>query len=194
MWTIQSEALSQDGPIRYFWIPNLNDAYVIGDDGTLWTRYKGKGRGCFLSDGWERRYPAPTAHGYLVVTLSLNGVSFNTTIHKLVCEAVHGPCPPGQEACHNDGDTSNNNWWNLRFDTKKNNEIDKIAHGTDGRGERHSQALLNWNKIREIREKYNTGKYTQKDLGLEYGVTESCIGRIVRNEIWIENQVLAGSP
>lgn len=50
-------------------------------------------------------------------------------IHQVVLEAFVGPRPPGMEACHNDGDKSNNALSNLRWDTKKANEFDAVRHG-----------------------------------------------------------------
>jgi hypothetical protein len=91
------------------------------------------------------------------------------------------------EACHNDGNTSNCNYWNLRYDTPKNNNADKVQHGTNQSGERHPGAVLNWPKVREIREKYATGEYTQVGLALEYGVNRVQIGHIVNYLQWIED-------
>jgi hypothetical protein len=51
-------------------------------------------------------------------------------IHRLVTAAFVGPCPAGMEVCHNDGDRSNNHLWNLRYDTRSGNHLDKVRHGT----------------------------------------------------------------
>jgi hypothetical protein len=50
--------------------------------------------------------------------------------HRLVLEAFVGPCPPGMEACHNNGDPSDNRVTNLRWDTRSNNTLDAVRHGT----------------------------------------------------------------
>ena len=52
-------------------------------------------------------------------------------VHRLVLEAFVGPCPPGMECCHNDGNNTNNRAENLRWDTKKSNRQDRIKHGRD---------------------------------------------------------------
>lgn len=52
-------------------------------------------------------------------------------VHRLVLEAFVGPCPPGMECCHNNGDPSDNRVENLRWDTKKSNAADKRKHGND---------------------------------------------------------------
>jgi hypothetical protein len=118
MWVIHSEI----GPIRYFWIPNFGDAYVIGDDGSVWSRHKhigleNKGLGYYISDDWTMLSPTSDRDGYLQVVFHFNRNSYTKKVHQLVCEAVYGPCPPGMEVCHNDNDLSHNDYWNLRYDT-----------------------------------------------------------------------------
>lgn len=90
MWAIQSECVGHDWPVRYFWIPNFDYAYVIGDDGSLWTRYQGRGRNCYLSNEWTKRNPTPDSEGYLCGSISVNRIKYMKLIHQLVCEAVWG--------------------------------------------------------------------------------------------------------
>lgn len=51
-------------------------------------------------------------------------------VHRLVLEAFVGPCPPGMECCHFDGDRSNAHLENLRWDTRFANEDDRARHAT----------------------------------------------------------------
>lgn len=51
-------------------------------------------------------------------------------VHQLVLEAFVGPRPEGYEACHNNGDPSDNRVENLRWDTKSANALDSVRHGT----------------------------------------------------------------
>jgi hypothetical protein len=185
MWIIQSEV----GLVRYFWVPNFGDAYVIGGDGSLWSRYQKVGMNWILSDDWTRLNLGLGQNGYRRAVLYFNGVSHYKNIHQLVCEAVHGPCPVGQEVCHNDNNKSNNDWRNLRYDTHPNNCADRIIHGTDQFGEKGPNARSTWVKIREIREKYASGKYSQRGLAREYGLARGTIQLIVNNQTWIEGNV-----
>ena len=181
MWAIQSEI----GSVRYFWIPGF-DAYVIGDDGSLWSRNQRVRGRWVLSNDWTRMRVSPVRGGYLGVTLCFNGIEYPKVIHKLVCEAVHGPRPVGQEVRHIDGVRSNNHWQNLHYGTSKDNKADMVVHGTVMVGDRNHQAKLTWKEVREIREKYATGKYTHVSLGLEYGVSKHAVYLIVNNLSWIE--------
>ena len=72
-----------------------------------------------------------TARGRVVVTLH-DGAGHQKTrlVHHLVLEAFRGERPDGTEACHWDGDASNNRLSNLRWDSHLANEADKARHGT----------------------------------------------------------------
>lgn len=51
-------------------------------------------------------------------------------VHQLVLEAFVGPCPPGLEACHGNGNPADNRSENLRWDTRPANRLDSVRHGT----------------------------------------------------------------
>lgn len=55
-------------------------------------------------------------------------------------------------------------------------------------GENGSKAKLTWGKVRQIREKYASGQFFQKELGIMFGVDDSVICRIVTNKIWITKE------
>jgi len=62
----------------------------------------------------------------------------------------------------------------------------RIAHIGLSAGEKNCSALLTWDKAREIRSKYNTGNYFQRELAEEYGVSRSTICDIIDNRSWRE--------
>lgn len=66
------------------------------------------------------------------VTLHLGGRQRTRLVHHLVLESFVGLRPDGTEACHWDGDSSNNDISNLRWATHAENEGDKKRHGTHG--------------------------------------------------------------
>jgi hypothetical protein len=49
-------------------------------------------------------------------------------VHRLILLAFRGPCPPGKEGCHEDGDGTNNKLSNLRWDTHEGNMADMARH------------------------------------------------------------------
>lgn len=62
---------------------------------------------------------------------------------------------------------------------KRHREL--ASQNQKGRGKK-----LNWDLVKEIREKYNSKGLTQKQLAEEYSVTFSTISGIVRNKIWVD--------
>ena len=101
-------------------------------------------------------------------------------IHTLVLTAFVGPRPYKKEACHNDGNVSNNCLKNLRWDTPKNNHADKIKHGTTNRGERCGTAKLTQQQVNEIRK----DNRLQREIAVDYNVKASTISRIKTGKRW----------
>lgn len=162
--------------------------YRVGDDGsvqTAWYRIGlGNGGGCRFAIGnlWKRLAPNPSTHGYLGVLLKPG--PRRHSIHKLVLEAFVGPRPEGMEACHKDGNRTNNALSNLRWATHKENEKDKEQHGTRQRGEKAGRAKLTAEKVREIRARHQQGAVSLGRLAKEYGVTKSSISRLLSRQSW----------
>lgn len=132
-------------------------------------------------------------HGYIVqvdAQLWFSGRNHIRKIHRLVLAAFVGPCPPGMEGCHNDGNPLNNHISNLRWDTHSANQRDMVLHGRAGRatyryGEHHHGAKLTWDAVRIIRAEA-VGPSTQRALAKRFGVTPATITQIVKRRTWIE--------
>ena len=134
--------------------------------------------GDFLKKG--KLIKAVPVSGYPSYNLCMNGRPRSFYAHRIVLEAFVGPCPSGMECCHNDGDKTNARLDNLRWDTPTNNHRDKLAHGTDGRGERASMAKLTNSQVLSIRS--STDKTC--DLAKAYGVRSSTISLIRHRKNW----------
>lgn len=91
--------------------------------------------------------------GYRIVTFWHGGVPTIHLVHKLVLTVFVGPRPDGTQACHGNGDRTDNRVENLRWDTPSANQADRIRHGTRyGRpGTRHR---LTRRRAEEIRQRY----------------------------------------
>src|SRR5690606_15066309 len=114
------------------------------------------------------------------VALCMDGKATSRYVHELVLEAFIGPRPRGHQCCHRDGDGLNNSVENLRWDTRAGNHHDRIEHGTDNRGEKHSMAKLCSLDVWLIR----SISATNKELAEFFGVSSSNIRAIKRRKSW----------
>lgn len=67
--------------------------------------------------------------GYEQVMLSKDGDTRLFLVHRLVLEAFVGPPAEGMDACHNDGNRTNNAASNLRWGSRSENILDTVKHG-----------------------------------------------------------------
>lgn len=74
--------------------------------------------------------PKIVTSGHVTARFKLDGKPVLRRVHRLVLEAFVGPCPPGMEGCHNNGDPTDNRLANLRWDTRRSNVLDSVRHGT----------------------------------------------------------------
>lgn len=121
--------------------------------------------------------------GYAAVRMQANGFAFKAYVHRLVCEAFHGPQPSPEKSmvAHNDGDPANNTPGNLRWATPAENQRDREAHGTHNRGDRAARSKLNWDAAAEIR----ASNDSTADLAARFGVTTANIRMIRRGATWV---------
>lgn len=167
--------------------------YRIGDDGTVWSckcRIPGKyGSGYTLGDTWKQLKGLVRSRGkkrYQSVRIK-GDIKFSWhLIHRLVLLHFIGPCPEGMECRHLDGDDTNNRLSNLKWGTPLENAADKKLHGTVYRvsGELCGSAKLTQSTVNSIRDNRHL---PVKELVATYNISRSQIGRILRNQSWIEN-------
>lgn len=71
----------------------------------------------------------------------------------------------------------------LAWGTKKENQADRIIHGTDGRGEKNVKAKLTHKSISNIRRLSKEGK-SAKSIAALHGVTDGTIYDIMNGRSW----------
>lgn len=122
--------------------------------------------------------------GYLVVEMRrYDGAYKQMRISRLVLMAFVGPAPEGQHAAHENGINTDNRLENLAWKTRKENEADKVRHGTAPRGERNGLAKLKSAQVLTIKNRL-MGGCTDSSLAREYGVSENAINDIRRGVTW----------
>jgi hypothetical protein len=132
------------------------------------------------------RKPGFTKFGYPQLRLYQDKRFFAVLMHRLVLSVFVGPCPPGMEACHNDGVPVNCTVDNLRWDTKSNNHFDRRKHGTISknlRGERNPFNKLTETQVMKIRDMHGHGT-PQKKLSNIFNVAPHSISVIVNRKTW----------
>lgn len=154
--------------------------YSITKDGQIWsTGRPGTKGGCLIPS---------SSRNYFKVALWNNGKPISRLIHHLVLETFVGPCPPGMECRHLNGNPKDNRLENLKWGTRSENQRDSIKHGTakclHQCGELSSVSKLTEQDVRMIIYMYKTGEFIQQEIADIYNVTRTQVSRIVNKKLW----------
>lgn len=121
--------------------------------------------------------------GYIRYQLYKNGKTINIMAHRAVLLAFIGPCPPGMQCGHLDGNPANNKLTNLKWVTPLENARHKIRHGTH----QTRTSKLTDRDVIDIKQRYvRTGRNASNSVALskEFGVAQRTILSIISGEIW----------
>ena len=159
-------------------IDGYDGRYEVSNQGNVKSNY---GVGRILK-------PAITSwnnHPIKALILNKNGKQKCCKVHRLVAEAFIDNPDNKPEVNHKDGNSLNNNDWNLEWNTHDEN----MKHATknrllDMKGEKHWKSILTEITVREIRSKYTPKKYTQQMLSTEYNVSKRQIRNIITGKQW----------
>lgn len=169
-------------------VPNWEALYEVSNLG----RVKALERKTPCNNRWgetvqrrpERILKATMSGPYLSVGLNWRGVKRRRTVHRLVCEAFHGPCPSEKSHCaHSDGNPLNNNASNLRWASVRENAEDARRHGTMRVGERSNLSKVTEADVREIRRQAADGA-SAAVIANAYSFTAAGIQKIINRENW----------
>jgi len=105
-------------------------------------------------------------------------------LHRLICEAFHGPCPEGFQCRHLDGDKTNNQASNLTWGSAKENSADKISHGTANYGEQNPMAKLTREKVLKMRELRQSTNDSYKIIAEKFDVSTMTAFRAITGKSW----------
>lgn len=165
-------------------IPSSPNAdYMAGSDGKVYSRTQYKGFGKKVYVDWYPLKGHETTKGYVSVSMCHENKKVTKNVHRLICEAFHGP--PAQKRLqtrHLDGDRQNNVPTNLAWGTQQENWQDRIAHGRGMSGEKHHAAKFTDLEREHIRWAIQKGLCSQRHAAIVLGVTPSSIYGIVHTE------------
>lgn len=125
----------------------------------------------------------PHWNGYDIVGLYHEGKAKTPSVHSLVAAAFIGPRPAKHDVCHNNGDRKDNRAVNLRYATRKENELDKFKHGTD-RYSRPLAAKITQEDVVEIRRLRKETGMLHKDIAARYGLCRVAVTDIISRKNW----------
>lgn len=105
---------------------------------------------------------------------------------RYVCILKNGPPPsPKHDAAHSCGNGNRNclNHNHLRWATKKENQADRVLHGTVVNGTKTHNAVLTEEKVVWLREQFDAGVH-KKIIAAALGVSLGCVYRAGSRQTW----------
>jgi hypothetical protein len=136
-----------------------------------------------MAGGGRQKRPVPpiilkmrrTVKGYLRVALFDKPRRRQVGVHRLICEAFHGPQPyPDAIARHLDDDRTNNTPANIAWGSRLDNAADAKRNGRYLLGERAPGAKLTNDQATELRRRRQLGEACLA-LAHEFGVSGSTV-------------------
>lgn len=117
-------------------------------------------------------WPYATSRGYAMVRAD---GAMRIAAHIVLEMTGRGSRPDGMECCHSCGRGAEGCWhpFHLRWGTTADNAADRVAHGTQPRGERHSQAKLTEAAVREVRSSPESAVALARHLGVSAGAIDA---------------------
>lgn len=116
--------------------------------------------------------------------IRINNISYlpYRLVYELTCDSI----PEGMLVLHSCDNRKCCNLNHLFLGTNQDNTDDMISKGRQKHtvGEKNGDSKLIEKDILEIRKKYKWYIYTQKQLAVEYNVTDSTINRIINYRSW----------
>jgi hypothetical protein len=146
--------------------------YYVESDGRVYSEH-------------SKRYLKPhrMKNGYWLISL---GANCKQLVHRLVA-IVYLENPNNlKEVNHKDGNKDNNTVDNLEWCTRKHNCQHALETGlrVAQNGSNHCHAILNEEKVRQIREIHGTNKYSCREIGEMFGVKGSTVDYIIHRKAW----------
>jgi len=158
-----------------------NDDYRAGADGRIYSRthYAGFGRKEFV-DWYPLAGHQQKGKGYRVVSMCHQNIKVTKSVHRLICEAFHGPPPTAKhQVRHLDGDPKNNRPENLRWGSQVENWLDRKAHGRGCEGEKHPMAKLTNAEAAHLQWAIKKGLCSQHHAARMLGMSRGGISHVV---------------
>lgn len=120
-----------------------------------------------------------------------NDMKKKVFVHRLVAQAFIPNPNDKPQVNHKDGNKTNNKFYNLEWCTAKENTEHSIETGlTDfskfnySRGEATSKSKMTNEDVKELREMYDTGELTLRELSIYFNISITTVWNIVKRKTW----------
>lgn len=105
-------------------------------------------------------------------------------VHRVAYEELKEPIPKGLHIRHSCDVRLCWNIDHLSVGTNADNVSDRVSRDRTPKGSQHVHSKLTEKQVKEIKKKHATGKYSQRALGREYGVSHTTIQDVLNNKQW----------
>lgn len=110
--------------------------------------------------------------------------------HRVAYLEFKGPIPAGMSLLHDCDNTICINPNHTTPGTQKKNIQDAMSRGRMAvqrpgwRGVTHPSTKITTQQMEDIRKEYQTGYYSQSELAIKHGLSQSSVSRIILNQQW----------
>ncbi len=104
--------------------------------------------------------------------------------HRFSYEIHNGPIGPNLEVCHSCDNIKCVNPYHLFLGSRVENHRDMLKKGRGVSGEKNGSSKLTKVQIKDIRQAYRSGDYTQQQIAWQYGITQNMVSKIVLYRCW----------
>lgn len=161
-------------------IPGYEGLYDVSDNGEVRRASTGKNVPA-LGVLAQADHP----QGYRSVNLHRAGTGNPVLVHRAAAAAFIGPCPPGHEVNHKDGNKTHNWFGNLEYVTRRQNILHACATGLMRvAGADNPMARITEATVRAIRAAHAAGEGGYKALGARFELPWGTIRNVVKRKTW----------
>lgn len=157
-------------------IPGYEGIYEADTGGRIWSIHRKLPRGSgFWNRGTLQLKPYTRRTGHLQVVLCKNGRKKSIDVHRLILETFVGPCPPGMECLHKNGNPADNRISNLRWGTRLDN-INDLKKSTGF----YARQLLSETDLEWVRFLFKNKIFTRKELSGIWPISYAHVCRLLK--------------